>query len=279
MDLRRLVDDCSLDMVGRRLPELPAAAALLPPGTRVNIGVAPGESPQLRRDTSAAVAAHGLTPVPHIAARRIVSAASLEDFLSGLQADGTSRHLLALGGDPDPAEGPYRDTLSVIRAVRLADHGAVTVGVGGHPDGHPAVSSDVLWTALHAKIDELTAQGLQPEVFTQMVLDVDSTLSWIEAVRDAGITAPIRVGLCGPIEPARLRGYARRVGASRGEEVLKRYGAAPDDPTPRVGPTRFLDALAGRLDTGHHGSVRVHLFSLGGLRESAEWIHAALTPS
>ncbi|WP_308467199.1 methylenetetrahydrofolate reductase [Rathayibacter soli] len=276
MRARQLVEGCSLDMVGRHLDALPSAAALLRPGTRINIAAAPGESPELRRATAAAIAAHQLTPVPQVAARRITSAQTLKSFLSGLQADGTSGHLLTLGGDPDPAEGPYAQALAVIRSVRLADYDAVTVGVAGHPEGHPAVRSDVLWDALRAKTAELAAQGLSAEIFTQLTLDVDAVVSWIEVVRREGIAVPIRVGLSGPVEPARLLAYARRVGAASGTEVAERYGLSPDDPPQPVGPARFIDELARRLDPRDHGDVRVHLYSLGGLRETAEWIHDAL---
>ena len=57
--IARLIADCSLDMVGRHRDELPAAAALLPDGTRVHIGAARDESAAVHRATSAAVAKLG----------------------------------------------------------------------------------------------------------------------------------------------------------------------------------------------------------------------------
>lgn len=273
MRIGALVADCSLDMVGRHLDELSAAAALLPSGTRVSIGATDAESIEVHRATSAAVAAAGLSPVPHLAARRIGSAAELDHVLSGLQHDGTAARILALAGDPDPAIGPYESTLDLIRAGRLAAHGVRAVGVAGHPEGHPAVSDDVLWSALGAKLDELERQGMSAEISTQMVLSADPVIAWIDAVRDRGITVPIRIGLCGPIEPARLAGYARRVGAAASPEILHRYGVAPGPG--RVGPERLVADLAQRLDPTVHGDVRLHLFSLGGLRVAAEWIRDA----
>ncbi len=268
----RLIADCSLDMIGRHRDELPATAAILPRGTRVHIGAAREESAATHRATSAAVANLGLTPIPHLAARRIPSTGALDDILEGLQHDGTSDHMLVLGGDPVVPEGPFDSALDVIRAARLRAYGVRTVSVGGYPDGHPKISDRTLWAALTAKLDELAAQGLNAEICTQIVLSAGSALSWIEAVRDRGITVPIRVGAIGPIEPARLVGYVRRVGIAADEAVLARYGVGPSAGAERVGPERLVSDLAERLNPAVHGDVRLHLFSLGGLRATAEWL-------
>lgn len=268
----RLIADCSLDMVGRHRAELAAAAAMLPRGTRVHIGAAREESAAVHRATSAAVASLGLIPVPHLAARRIASVQALDHVLRGLQQDGTSDHVLALGGDPAVPEGPFDSALALIRAGGLPGYGVRTVSVGGYPDGHPKIPDGMLWTALTAKLDELAAQGLGAEICTQIVLSVRSALAWIEAVRDRGITVPIRVGVVGPIEPARLVGYARRVGVPADEAVLARYGVVPSSRGERVGPERLVADLAERLKPAVHGDVRLHLFSLGGLRATAEWL-------
>lgn len=266
----RLIADCSLDMVGRHRDELSAAAAMLPRGTRVHIGAAREESAAVHRATSAAVASLGLIPVPHLAARRIASAQALDDILGGLQRDGTSGHVLALGGDPAAPEGPFDSALALIRVGGLPGYGVRTVSVSGYPDGHPKIPGGVLWSALTAKLDELATQGLNAEICTQIVLSASSALAWIEAVRDRGITVPIRVGAIGPIEPARLVGYARRVGVATDEATLARY--LPSRRADRVGPERLVADLAERLKPAVHGDVGLHLFSLGGLRATAEWL-------
>nr|WP_274636687.1 methylenetetrahydrofolate reductase [Microbacterium bovistercoris] len=276
MQTRELLADCSLDMVGRRLDDLTAATAALPSGTRVNVGAATGQSAQVHRMTGVAIADAGLTPVPHLAARRFGSEQELREVLTGLQNDGTGHQLFIIGGDPPTPEGPFDSALALIRSVRLADYGVETVGIGGYPEGHPAIPADVLHTALRAKVDELARQRMRLELFTQLALTVDPVLTWIESIRREGIHAPIRVGACGPIEPARLLGYARRVGAASDPDSVERYGFSLADPPSRVGPGRFIAELAERLDPVVHGEVRMHFFSLGGLRETAQWIHEAL---
>ncbi|MFI7583477.1 methylenetetrahydrofolate reductase [Kocuria sp. M1N1S27] len=275
MNTAALVQGWSIDMIGRHLDELPPLASLLPPGSRVNVGAANGEAPDLRRITAASVAAHGLTPMPHVAARRVPSPEALHGLLAGLHQDGSSRHLLLLGGDPPAPRGPYGAALDVLRSVQLGSYGTETVGISGYPEGHPAIPPQDLWSALLTKAAVLADQGLHMELFTQFTLFADPVVNWIEAVRSAGITAPVRVGVVGPIEPARLLAYARRAGATTDVDLADRYGFFSTELPLRIGPDQLIEDLAQRLDPEAHGEVRIHLYALGGLLDTATWMQDA----
>lgn len=268
-----LLQDFSLEMTGKDVPGLAEAQPLLPPRTRVNVTFLGNENVELRVSAAAAVKDAGLIPVPHISARRLASEDALTEFLAALEQDGTSAHVFAVAGDPHEPEGPYEDALALVRSVPLGGHGVQTVSISGYPEGHPDIGAATLWDALEGKAAALADQGRAGDIITQFGFDVDPVIEWIGQVRARGIDLPIRVGVPGPAGVRRLLGYARRFGVASSAGIAKKYGFSLTNLLGTAGPDRFLTALASRLEPARHGVVRVHLYTFGGLRATAEWAH------
>ncbi|MFD5055727.1 methylenetetrahydrofolate reductase [Streptomyces tendae] len=267
-----LLEDFSLEMTGKDVPKLEEAAGLIPQGTRVNVTFLGNESLRMRLDAARAVKRLGFVPVPHISARRLGSRAAFEQFLAGLRDGGTGTDVFTVGGDPARPEGPYEDSLSLIESGLLQEYGVRHVGISGYPEGHPAIAEDVLWSVLRGKNAALAAQGLDGNVITQFGFDVDPVLTWIEQVRDHGITLPIRVGVPGPAGVRRLMSYATRFGVGTSASIAKKYGLSLTNLMGTAGPDKFLRALAEGYDRGRHGEVKVHFYTFGGLKATSEWI-------
>src|SRR5690606_4738949 len=105
----------SLEMTGKDIPGLNEAKDSIPPGTKINVTFLGNEDLEMRVAAAKAVRDLGFVPVPHISARRLASQAQLEEFLDRLQQVGATEHVFAVGGDPATPEGPYEDSLALIR--------------------------------------------------------------------------------------------------------------------------------------------------------------------
>ncbi|MFA3875064.1 methylenetetrahydrofolate reductase [Streptomyces sp. MMCC 100] len=267
-----LLEDFSLEMTGKDVPKLDEAAGLIPQGTRFNVTFLGNENLRMRLDAARAVKRLGFTPVPHISARRLTSRADFEQFLAGLQADGTGADVFAVGGDPTRPEGPYADSLALIESGLLPEYGVRHVGITGYPEGHPDIPGDVLWSALREKSASLAAQGLDGSVITQFGFDVDPVLAWLEQVRGHGITLPVRIGVPGPAGVRRLMSYAARFGVGTSASIAKKYGLSITNLMGTAGPDKFLHALAEGYDPARHGTVKIHFYTFGGLKATSEWI-------
>jgi methylenetetrahydrofolate reductase (NADPH) len=267
-----LLADFSLEITGKDAPKLAEARGAIPRGTRINVTFLDNEEPRLRVAAARAVKRSGFIPVPHIAARRLVSAAMLEDFLAALQADGTGENVLVVGGDPASPHGPYPDSLAVIRSGLLRRYGVRHVSVGGYPEGHPAISEPVLWSALEGKHAALGQQRLPGCVITQFGFAVDPVLTWIEELRKRGVGLPVRIGVPGPAGVRRLVGYAARFGVGTSAGIARKYGFSLTSLVGTAGPDRFIRALASGYDPRRHGEVRLHFYTFGGLTATARWI-------
>lgn len=269
---RELVEGYSLEMTGKDTGALAASADILPLETRVNVTFLGSESLDVRVAAASAVAASGFIPVPHISARRIGTPAQLEEYLERLQEVGASERVLIVGGDPATPAGPYDSAVQVIESGLLQRYGVAEVGIAGYPEGHPSIPTEVLKLHLDRKAAALRDAGLRATIMTQFSFDADAVAAWIRDVRSRGHDAPIRVGVPGPAGIARLLDYARRFGIGANAMIVKKYGLSLTKLRGTAGPDRFVDALAHHVATDDSaGDIRLHLYTFGGLRASAEW--------
>lgn len=267
-----LIDDFSLEMTGKDIPGLEEARDAIPAGTKINVTFLGNEDLDMRVAASKAVKDLGFTPVPHISARRLASQAQLEEFLGRLQEVGATEHVFCVGGDPATPEGPYPDSLSVIRTGILQEYGVKEVSIAGYPEGHPDIAGDVLWRHLEDKSAALKEQGLDAVILTQFAFDTDPVMRWIDGVRDRGITSQIRIGTPGPAGIKRLINFARRFGVGANAMIVKKYGFSLTNLMGTAGPERFVSDLSGLLgqDT-RSGDVKLHFYTFGGLLATAQW--------
>ena len=267
-----LLKDFSLEMTGKDAGKLKEARGTIPPGTRINVTFLENEGPEMRLDAAKAVKRFGFVPVPHISARRLRSREMLEEYLSALAAEGACENVLVIAGDPAEPLGPFEDALAVIKSGMLQQYGVRNIGVGGYPEGHPAIPESLLWSALEGKATALANLGLPGTVITQFGFDVDPVLKWLEAVRERDIDLPVRVGVPGPAGVRRLLTYAARFGVGTSAGIAKKYGFSITNLMGTAGPDKFIRALAEGLDPERHGEVKLHFYTFGGLKATAEWI-------
>lgn len=269
-----LLDGFSLEMTGKDIPALEAAAPSLPPGTPVNVTFLGNEDLSMRVAAAAAVKRAGLHPVPHVSARRLASTGELDSFLEALDQVGSAHHVFAVGGDPAEPMGPFSDSLSLITSGRLEAFGVNKVSIAGYPDGHSDIENDELWSALEAKNAALQGRGLEGEIITQFGFDTAPVLDWLTTLRERGISLPVRIGVPGPAGIKRLLGYARRFGVASSAGIAKRYGFSLGNLLGTAGPERFIADLTRDYQPERHGEIKLHFYTFGGIETTATWVAA-----
>lgn len=146
----------------------------------------------------------GYRVAPHLAARMLTDRAELADLVARMRDGGVSSAFV-IGGDGPPA-GEFSDALTLLRALDEIGHGLTDIGIGGYPEGHPAISDDALWEALRAKAPYAT------HLVTQVCFDTDVTWRWASEVRRRGVDLPISVGMPGAVARKKLVRIAGKIG-------------------------------------------------------------------
>lgn len=261
----------SLEVSAKAMPALCAEAAGIPRGTIISIPWLASEDDDARLATACAVRELGFEPMPHLSARRIGSHAALERFLERAAGEAGVARCLLIAGDLATPIGPFADSASIIETGLLERHGIKVAAIGGHPEGHPVMSSDERWQALQHKCQRIEARGMAPLIVTQFAFDADTVLTWLDALRTRGITVPVLVGVPGPASITRLLRYAAMCGVGASASMLARYGISIGRLLGTAGPEVFVDRLVKGL-TSAHGQISPHLFPFGGVAPSLEWI-------
>jgi len=255
----------SLEATRPNAAEIAALADVVPPATPIYFSAVPTITRQEVIAAAASLRKAGLEPIIHVAARRLASAADLQELLAGLRGDADVRRLLVIGGDVD-TPGAFADALAVIQKGRLRETGIEEIGIGAYPEGHPRIPAARLESAHDEKIAAATAQGLRVHIVSQFSFSPERILAWLRQVRASGIGKPIKIGMAGPTSVPALLRYARRCGVAASLRGL--VSGVASGLVGHVGPDRIIKTLSA---AGDLGEVAPHYFSFGGTLETARY--------
>lgn len=262
--------DASTEITPAEQNRLPELAAILPPGTPVNVAHTPNASFADVIRAAIALRRVGLLATPHIAVRRVATRTELRSALEELRAGGVG-HIFLIAGDAARPVGEYAGTLDVLRSGLLEECGISGVGVAGHPGGHNAVPREALWEALAAKQAIAARSSLSMHIVTQFGVDGGAFRAWQRELVRRGIRLPVRAGIAGPASISRLVHFAIQCGIAASARVLLRdLNAAAGCPGLALTPDQHLLALA---DSPLPSQILgPHFFAFGGVLETARWM-------
>src|ERR1700674_1047292 len=250
-----------------RLPEL---KSVLPAGTAVFVAHTPNASFSQVIHAALAVRRAGFLATPHIAVRRVPNSQTLRTALQELRAGGVE-HILLIAGDAPRPVGEFSCTVDVLQSQILEESGISQIGIAGHPEGHSAVPTAVLWEALRAKQAFAARSGLRMQIVTQFGLNAGAFGAWERELAHRQIRLPVRLGIAGPAPIAKLLHFAIQcgVGASlRG--LMRSVGAAARAPELATTPDQHLLGVV-RTPVAAQ-IVAPHFFAFGGALETARWM-------
>jgi methylenetetrahydrofolate reductase (NADPH) len=263
----------SIELSPKGIARDPAALRLIPEGTRVYI--VDGGDTQVADWSAACLAlvSAGLTPVPHIACRRLASREQIEDRLAAMARAAGVSDALVIGGDIRAPAGPFASSMDLLGLGLLERHGIRTLGVAGHPEGSPDIAPAAIVEALHRKIAFAASTGIALRLVTQFGFDAAAQVAWAERLARDGVRLPIHLGVAGPTGMTRLLKYAALCGVrtsmsfalKRGAQLASLLGRY--DPEPHVAAIERLAAAAGRTMI-----EQIHVYAFGGLTEASEWL-------
>jgi methylenetetrahydrofolate reductase (NADPH) len=243
--------------------------AALAPGSTVTVTASPSHGIERTVETSEALAARGFDVVPHLAARMVHDEAELAGILQRLSAAGI-RQAFVVGGDASPPAGEFADAAALLDAIGRQPHGLERIGVGGYPEGHPAITDDLLLEAL------LRKQPSAAYVATQICFDADVLTDWIRRIRASGVTLPVVVGLPGVVDRRKLAEISLQTGVGASVRYLLKHGrqVAALMRTRRFDPGPLARAVAAHLDEPDLGIEGLHLFTFNQVEPTQAWLRS-----
>lgn len=188
------------------------------PGATVAVTCSPKFGLSRTLEQCEVAASAGRRVVPHIAARMVEDRAALRDVVRRV-ADLGVTDLYVIGGDAAAPVGRYSEAGQLLDDVAELEHPFTRIGVGCYPEGHPHIDDDRLWEAL------LRKQGSATYMVSQMCFDAGALTTWLAQARARDVTLPLRVGIAGPLKPAKLTELSLRIGVGQSLRFLsKQHG-------------------------------------------------------
>ena len=228
----------------------------------------------------------GYNPVPHFAARSIVSATVLEENLAALQGEMGITEGLLIGGGVDKPLGEFGSSIEVLRTGLFEKYGFTKLGLAGHPEGSPDIPEADCAAAIQEKNNYARDSDMKLYLATQFVFEAAPILAWEKRIRQQGNTLPVYVGIPGLATIKTLLRHAQHCGVGPSMRMLTRN---PMDMLKLTLKDSFLgqyvnapssepSELLRDLIRGIHADPdcliqQCHLYPLGGLKKSAAWMY------
>jgi methylenetetrahydrofolate reductase (NADPH) len=222
-------------------------------------------------DLTARLAGRGYQVVPHLPARLVRDDAHLSAIVDRLLASGVTDVFVPAGDARQPA-GRFADAVSLLDRLAAMGRPFGQVGVTGYPQRHPRIADEATIRAMWDKRHHASY------LVSNLCLDPVVLARWIGAVRARGVTLPLRVGVSGPVDRARLL----RLATVAGVPGAARFAAGHRDWLLRAAlpggyrPTRLLRRTAGTLADPASAVAGLHIFTFNQVERAERWRTALL---
>jgi methylenetetrahydrofolate reductase (NADPH) len=275
--MKSFLDGVSMEVMPRTAAKIEDFKPLLPVGSRVYVAHIEGTPIEEMVATAARLSRDGFEAMPHFPARIISDAATLEDWIKRYAGEaGVSSALVLAGGVAKPV-GAFHSSMQLLDTGLFEKHGYTRLHVAGHPEGNadidPKGSTELVDAALDWKQAYAEKTGTEMAIATQFAFDAVPVVAWAERLKARGIAMPIHVGVAGPAKLQTLIKFAVACGVGPSLSVLQKRAKDLTKLLKPFEPTEVLTALA-TYKAAHPESLiaQAHVFPLGGINASAEWI-------
>lgn len=271
-----LLKDYSIEVMPRTAEKVADFTALLPAGTRVYIAHIDGTPIEDMVATAKRLTGDGYKVMPHFPARIIKDRATLADWIARYQGEaGVDQALLLAGGVTLP-HGDFENSMQLLESGLFDQAGFKRLHVAGHPEGNrdidPDGSDKNVSDALRWKQKFSETTDAQMALATQFCFEAEPIIAWADALKEAGITLPIHIGIAGPAKLQTMIKFAMACGVGPSLRVLQRRAMDVTKLLLPYEPDEVLNALA--LHKAAHPDfnvTNVHFFPLGGIKTNATW--------
>ena len=273
-DVEAFLKDYSIEVMPRTAEKVEDFRELLPAGTRVYIAHIEGTPIEDMVATAARLAADGYKVMPHFPARIIKDKAMLADWIARYQGEaGVDQALLLAGGVSEP-HGDFHSSMQMMETGLFGDF--KRLHVAGHPEGNRDIDKDGsdknVMEALRWKQKFSETTDAQMALATQFAFEAGPIIAWADALKEAGITIPIHIGIAGPAKLQTLIKFAIACGVGPSLKVLQKRAMDVTKLLLPYEPTEVLTELAAHKAANPDFNItNVHFFPLGGIKTNANW--------
>jgi methylenetetrahydrofolate reductase (NADPH) len=212
------------------------------------------------------LARHGYAVVPHLSARLIRDESHLKDVVAALEAMG-AKDVFVIAGDAKEPAGRFPDSVSLLEALKVEQHGLRDIGVTGYPERHSFIDDDLTIQAMWDK------RRLATYIVSNLCFDAPLVKKWVARVRRRGVQLPIHIGMAGVADPAKLLRISTRIGVVDSARFLRGHSnwflrtLQPGG----YSPERFVTGLLPDVARSESKVAGLHVFTFNEIEPTERW--------
>ncbi|MEO0744502.1 MAG: methylenetetrahydrofolate reductase, partial [Pseudomonadota bacterium] len=266
----------SIEVMPRTAQKVDSFRDILPAGTRVYIAHIEGTPIEDMVATAKRIAGEGYAVMPHFPARIIKDQATLENWIAMYQGEAGVDQALLLAGGVDRPHGDYDSSMQMMESGAFDRAGFKRLHVAGHPEGNkdidPSGSMKNVEEAIAWKQKFSERTNAEMAIATQFAFEAGPIIAWADALRGAGITLPIHIGIAGPAKLQTMIKFAIACGVGPSLRVLQKRAKDVTKLLLPFEPTDVISQLAVHKAAHRDFNIeQVHFFPLGGIKTNAHW--------
>lgn len=276
-NILKFLQNTSLEVTPGGAKKIEDFRTMLRPGTTVFVTFLPGSDFNDTVATVKRLAAEGMKPVPHFAARSIPTLKFFEENLKILQAEAQVDEALLIGGGVNNPVGEFSSSIEILRTDLFQKYGIRKLGVAGHPEGSPDIKPAEVTRALLEKNKYAKEHGIDMYITTQFCFEAEPIIEWDKRIRAEGNELPIHIGIPGLATIKTLLAHATACGIGPSMRIITRQAAN----IAKLMTTRMPDKITRDLanyfaNDPQCGITQCHLYPLGGMAKSSKWLYAVM---
>ncbi len=271
--LSQFIQGYSIETTPGAATKIPSYRSILPAGTTVYVTLLPGSSIDDTISVCIRLSAEGFKPVPHYAARQIPNRQKLAASLQRFRDEANGSQVLVLAGGASTPVGNFENSMQLLETGLFDEMGITQIGVAGHPEGSPDISKPMIEHALQWKNRFAQRTDATMYIVTQFCFEATAVVNWERQLKVLGNTLPVHIGVPGVATIGALLKHAKACGIGSSIKFLKKQARNTSKLLQHSTPERLLNELAEYCRL-HPDSLieQIHVYPLGGLRRSAEWL-------
>jgi methylenetetrahydrofolate reductase (NADPH) len=248
-----------------------AVLAHVPKDVPLTVTASPAKGQDATIDLAVQLTGDGYAIAPHLSAQQVIDRAHLATIVARCREAGITS-VFVIGGDRTGTPTEFRDAHDLLVALHELDHGFAEIGIGGHPEGHPAVSDEVLFAALRDKAP------LATHIKTQIVFDPKVIARWAQELARHRIDLPVDVGIPGPVTRQKLLRISGGIGLGESAKFLKKQQSllrrffVPGG----YNPDKIIKGLAPNFGEPDNHLAGFHVFTFNDLGPAEAWRQQSL---
>jgi len=279
-----LVAAASIEVMPRTAAKIEDFNAILPQGTRVYIAHLDGTAIDDMIATARRLTDAGHAVMPHVPARLIANKAELERWIRRYRDEAGVDQALVLAGGIATPKGDFRDAMQLLDTGLFDKHGFTRLHGAGHPEGNRDIDPDggtrVVDAALAWKTEFSKRTDAEMAIVTQFVFDAEPVIKWTARIKAAGVDLPVHVGLAGPAKLQTLIKFAVACGVGPSIAVLKKRAKDLSKLVMPYTPDEVVTDIAAHVASVPDSPMAgLHIFPLGGIKRSADWMAENAAPA